>query len=148
MKFSKVLTVLKDEWNNKGNSIEGVMDRWNLEEFNLSRSCKLCLSSLSFPHPPLTARGCSSFQHARVPTEAQWVKGSKVATAATRIQSLAQELPYAVGVAIKKILFTFRYPNPQDNSGPRSARELSAHLKRKNSSEIFNVSKGTPTFSS
>ena len=38
---------------------------------------------------------------------AQWVKGSSVATAVaqitalTQIQSLAQELPYAVGVAKK-----------------------------------------------
>ena len=32
----------------------------------------------------------------------QWVKESSVAIAAAQIQSLAQELPYATGVAIKK----------------------------------------------
>ena len=31
----------------------------------------------------------------------QWVKGSGMATAMARIQSLAQELPYAADVAIK-----------------------------------------------
>ena len=42
-----------------------------------------------------------------VPRLAQWVKGSDVATgvalvaATAQIQSLAQELPYAVGIAIK-----------------------------------------------
>lgn len=32
----------------------------------------------------------------------QWIKGSHVATAVAHIQSLAQELLYAVGAAIKK----------------------------------------------
>ena len=40
-----------------------------------------------------------------IPGSAQWVKGSSVAVlwvvAAARIQSLAQELPYALGAAIK-----------------------------------------------
>ena len=36
------------------------------------------------------------------PSLAQWVKGPNIAAAAARIQSLAGELPYAVGVAIKK----------------------------------------------
>ena len=41
------------------------------------------------------------------PQPGQWVKGSSIATAVgwvtavARIQSLAQELPYAAGVAIK-----------------------------------------------
>ena len=38
---------------------------------------------------------------ARVTSLVQWVKGSQVAAAAARIQSLAWELPYAVDVAIK-----------------------------------------------
>ena len=38
-----------------------------------------------------------------IPGPAQWVKGSGVATAAAGIQSLAEELPYAKGVAIKYI---------------------------------------------
>ena len=33
---------------------------------------------------------------------AQWVKGSSAAEAGAQMQSLAWELPYAVGVAIKK----------------------------------------------
>ena len=33
---------------------------------------------------------------------AQWVKGSGVATAVAQIQSLIQELPYAVGLPKKK----------------------------------------------
>ena len=45
-----------------------------------------------------------------ISSQAQWVKGSSVAAAAAtvqvqaaaQIQSLAQELPYAMGVAIKK----------------------------------------------
>ena len=39
-----------------------------------------------------------------IPSPAQWVKGSGVAqvTSAARIQSLAQELPYATSEAIKK----------------------------------------------
>ena len=40
---------------------------------------------------------------ALIPGQAQGVKGSGIATAAARIQSLAWELPHAVGVAIKKI---------------------------------------------
>ena len=32
----------------------------------------------------------------------QWVKGSSMATAAAWIQSLTWELPYAMGVAIKR----------------------------------------------
>ena len=42
-----------------------------------------------------------------IPSPSQWVKGSSIATAvaqvtaATQIQSPAQELPYAVGAAIK-----------------------------------------------
>ena len=36
-----------------------------------------------------------------IPSLAQWVKGSSVAVAAAQIQSWAQELPYAVGAAIK-----------------------------------------------
>ena len=39
---------------------------------------------------------------ASIPGPVQWVKGSGVATAVARIQSLAQELPYAKGAAIKK----------------------------------------------
>ena len=39
---------------------------------------------------------------APIPGPVQWVKGSGVATAVARIQSLAQELPYAKGAAIKK----------------------------------------------
>ena len=35
------------------------------------------------------------------PAPEQWVKGSGVAAAVAQIQSLAQELPYAAGVAIK-----------------------------------------------
>ena len=33
----------------------------------------------------------------------KWVKGFSVASAVAQIQSLAWELPYAVGVAVKKI---------------------------------------------
>ena len=35
------------------------------------------------------------------PGLAQWVKGSGIATAVARIQSLTQELPHGAGVAIK-----------------------------------------------
>ena len=55
------------------------------------------------------------------PGLAQWVKGSGVATAVARIQSLAQELPYAVSVAIKKsyvlliITFSLTDTNPARN---------------------------------
>ena len=38
-----------------------------------------------------------------IPSPAQWVKGSGAATAVAWIQSLAGELPYAMGVAIKKL---------------------------------------------
>ena len=37
-----------------------------------------------------------------IPSPAQWVKGSSVASAAAWTQSLAGELPYAMGVALKK----------------------------------------------
>ena len=37
-----------------------------------------------------------------IPGSAQWIKGSGVAAAATQSQSLAQELPCAAGVAIKR----------------------------------------------
>ena len=37
-----------------------------------------------------------------IPGHAQWVKGSRVATAVAQIQFLARELPYAVGASIKK----------------------------------------------
>jgi len=37
-----------------------------------------------------------------IPSMAQWDKGSSVAAAGAWIQSLAWELPYAVGVAVKK----------------------------------------------
>ena len=37
-----------------------------------------------------------------MPGLAQWIKGSGIATAVTQIQSLARELPYARGAAIKK----------------------------------------------
>ena len=45
-----------------------------------------------------------------IPGPAQWVEGSSVDAAsgfatAAWIQSLAQKLPYATGVAIKKIFF-------------------------------------------
>ena len=45
-----------------------------------------------------------------IPGPAQWVKGSSVAAASTRTittqtQSLAQELPYASGAALKNIYF-------------------------------------------
>ena len=36
-----------------------------------------------------------------IPSPAQWVQGSGVATAVAKIQSLVQDLPYAMGVAIK-----------------------------------------------
>ena len=36
-----------------------------------------------------------------IPGLVQWVKASGVAAAVAQIQSLAQELPYAVGAAIK-----------------------------------------------
>ena len=35
-----------------------------------------------------------------IPGSAQWIKGPSVAAAVAQIQFLAQELPYAVGVAI------------------------------------------------
>ena len=38
---------------------------------------------------------------ARVQFLAQWVKGCSIAAAVARIQSLAWELPYAAGTAIK-----------------------------------------------
>ena len=38
-----------------------------------------------------------------IPSPAQWFKGSDVAAAVAQIQSLVQELPYAVGVAITKV---------------------------------------------
>ena len=48
---------------------------------------------------------CSSLGHCGglglIPGLVQWVKRSGVATAVARIQSLARELPYAVGVAVK-----------------------------------------------
>ena len=37
-----------------------------------------------------------------IPGLVQWVKEFSIAAAAAQIQSLAQELPYAIGVAIKK----------------------------------------------
>ena len=37
-----------------------------------------------------------------IPGLGQWVEGSRIATAVAQIQSLAQELPYALGAAIKK----------------------------------------------
>ena len=37
-----------------------------------------------------------------IPGPGQWVKGSGIAAPAAQIQSLAQELPYAAGAAIKK----------------------------------------------
>ena len=39
-----------------------------------------------------------------IPSLAQWVKGSDVAAAMAQIKSLAQILPYAMGVAIKNKL--------------------------------------------
>ena len=36
-----------------------------------------------------------------IPSPVQWVKGPSIAAAAAQTQSLAQELQYAVGVAIK-----------------------------------------------
>ena len=61
----------------------------------------------------LWVKNCSNSGHCggmgSIPGPAQWVKGSTVATAATQVTaeaqlpSLAQELPYAVDVAIKKI---------------------------------------------
>ena len=49
----------------------------------------------------LTAVACVTME-VRVCSLAQWVKGSSSATAAAWIQSLAWELTYAVGTAIKK----------------------------------------------
>ena len=37
-----------------------------------------------------------------IPCWVQWVKGSSIATAVAQIQSLAEELPYAVGAATKQ----------------------------------------------
>ena len=37
-----------------------------------------------------------------IPSPAQWVKRSGVAATVAQTQSLAMELPYALGVAIKK----------------------------------------------
>ena len=37
-----------------------------------------------------------------IPSLAQWVEGSDIATAVAWIQSLALEFPYAMGAAIKK----------------------------------------------
>ena len=37
-----------------------------------------------------------------IPSPAQWVKGSGITASAAWIQSLAWELPYAMGVAIKR----------------------------------------------
>jgi len=37
-----------------------------------------------------------------IPSLAQWIKGSGVAAAVNQIQSLAQELPCATGVATRK----------------------------------------------
>ena len=43
------------------------------------------------------------------PRPVQWLKGSSVATAVARIQSLAQELPYAVGEALKLCMFQHHF---------------------------------------
>ena len=37
-----------------------------------------------------------------IPSPVQWIKGSRIAAAVTQIQSLAQELPYAMGAEIEK----------------------------------------------
>ena len=58
---------------------------------------------------------CSGSGHCRgaglIPGLAQWVKGSSVAAAVVQIQSLAQELLYAVGVAR-----TFKNNNKNNSS--------------------------------
>ena len=47
---------------------------------------------------------CSGLSHCEGvysnPSPVQWVKGSGIAAAAAQIQALAQELPYAMSVAI------------------------------------------------
>ena len=54
----------------------------------------------------------------RVPTVVQWVKGSGIVTAmaqvtaAAQIQSLAQELPYALGAALKNKTMQQKKPEP------------------------------------
>ena len=45
----------------------------------------------------VTSREASS-----IPSPVQWIEGSGIAAATAQIQTLAQERPYAVGVAIKK----------------------------------------------
>ena len=45
----------------------------------------------------VTSREASS-----IPSPAQWIEGSGIAAATAQIQTLGQERPYAVGVAIKK----------------------------------------------
>lgn len=54
-----------------------------------------------------TAELAASLQHqddaGPIPGLARWVKGSSVAAAAAWIQSLARELPHAVGVAIQNL---------------------------------------------
>ena len=44
-----------------------------------------------------------------VPVVVQWVKGSGFATDVAQIQSLAWELPYAVGVTIQKRKLNHRH---------------------------------------
>ena len=51
-------------------------------------------------HPTAAAQICCRAMGV-IPGPAQWVKGSRVATAAVQIQSLVQELPYAMGAAVK-----------------------------------------------
>ena len=49
----------------------------------------------------------------------QWVKGPSVAAAASQIQSLAQELPYAMSAAIKKKKNQINNTNPNTYSSSK-----------------------------
>ena len=56
-----------------------------------------------------------------MPFAVQSVKGSSIAAVVAQIQSLAWELPYAVGVAVKKInkieIFKKKRKNPRQRFG-------------------------------
>ena len=70
---------------------------------------------------------------AKVQSLAWWVKGSGIAAAVARIQSLAWELPYAMGAAIKMKLNKSRPPKPSKLYFPQGACIMSI---------LYDVSKG------
>ena len=74
-----------------------------------------------------------------LPGLAQWVKGSGVVTATAWIQSLAWELPHAIGVAIKKKWLELHAQTGQWNTTQHSETDSCTCIKRFNNHKDGNV---------